>query len=237
MTAFSEDDRMTPDPQHSVIEDAVSDAILAYFDEALDAQELPAPRPTLWASINERLIPRNVIPLSQRRRPATARRLSMHWLVAASLVMMSITGIAYVLTAHTIKSRRQQVQQQASTVAPLRRGSQTPSTALPTTTSVTDASVRTSSLSNTRQSYDQAIAQLQATLQEKQNQLDPETVRTVEKNLRIIDDAIRQSRAALARDPMNGFLNRQLNSAQAMKITLLRNVVLLSLATSVEMRS
>lgn len=52
-------------------------------------------------------------------------------------------------------------------------------------------------------------------------------MRVIEHNLAIIDAAIAQSRAALAKDPASGFLNDQLNSALDQKVELLRTVALL----------
>jgi hypothetical protein len=44
----------------------------------------------------------------------------------------------------------------------------------------------------------------------------------VEENLRVIDDAIDEARAALARDPANGFLYRHLDRTMTKKLDLLR---------------
>jgi len=53
----------------------------------------------------------------------------------------------------------------------------------------------------------------------------------IEQNLRIIDAAVKQSRAALARDPKSGFLADQLNNALDKKVELLRTVALLPSST------
>ncbi len=53
------------------------------------------------------------------------------------------------------------------------------------------------------------------------------TVLVIEQSLKIIDAAVRQSRAALARDPNSGFLADQLNHALDKKVELLRTVALL----------
>ena len=51
--------------------------------------------------------------------------------------------------------------------------------------------------------------------------LDPRTAAIMETNLKVIDDAIAQSKAALAQDPASRFLNNQLNSALGKKLELL----------------
>lgn len=71
------------------------------------------------------------------------------------------------------------------------------------------------------------IASLQNTLRQRRNQLDPETVKVVEDNLKLIDLAVEQAKAALRKDPASGFLNEQLDGALQKKVELLRTVALL----------
>lgn len=75
--------------------------------------------------------------------------------------------------------------------------------------------------------YGDAIARLQNVITQRRRELDPATVTVIEQSLKIIDSAVRQSRAALARDPKSGFLTDQLNHALDKKIELLRTVALL----------
>jgi hypothetical protein len=49
----------------------------------------------------------------------------------------------------------------------------------------------------------------------------------VRRNLAIIDQAIRESRVALAADPQSGFLLEQLDRAYGRKVGLLRRLTLL----------
>ena len=70
--------------------------------------------------------------------------------------------------------------------------------------------------------YDEAIADLQQTLQDGRAQLDPQTVRILEANLDAIDKAIDQCRQALAADPANLYLHNHLAEARQRKLALLR---------------
>jgi hypothetical protein len=79
--------------------------------------------------------------------------------------------------------------------------------------------------------YDREIARLRALVEERRGDLDSATVAVIEKNLRVIDDAIAQSRAALARDPRSGFLTEQLTNALDRKVELLRTAALLPART------
>ena len=70
--------------------------------------------------------------------------------------------------------------------------------------------------------YDDAIADLEQTLEAGRTRLDSATVRILEENLASIDRAIDQSRRALAADPANIYLNRHLADARQRKLSLLR---------------
>jgi len=76
--------------------------------------------------------------------------------------------------------------------------------------------------------YDRAIAELQRTLDEGRQGLDPETVRVLEQNLAAIDRAIEQCRRALDTDPSNVYLNTHLAEARQRKLLLLRRATALS---------
>jgi hypothetical protein len=78
-----------------------------------------------------------------------------------------------------------------------------------------------------RQTYDSEITTLRAALDSRRGQLNPSTVAVIEQNLRVIDEAIRQSRAALAKDPNSSLLNDQLDRTLAKKTGLLRAAALL----------
>lgn len=70
--------------------------------------------------------------------------------------------------------------------------------------------------------YVAAIAEMQRALDHDRTKLSPETVRILERNLAVIDRAIAESRAALARDPGDPELGRMILSAYGQKLELLR---------------
>lgn len=72
--------------------------------------------------------------------------------------------------------------------------------------------------------YDEAVADLEAILGSMRDRLAPETVRTLEENLAIIDRAIADSREALLADPANEHLHRHLATSMQTKLDLLRMV-------------
>jgi hypothetical protein len=79
--------------------------------------------------------------------------------------------------------------------------------------------------------YGREIALLQNIVKQRKTQLDSSTVAVIQKNLDIIDAAIRQSRAALARDPASRMLNQQLTHALDKKVELLRTAAMLPVST------
>jgi len=76
--------------------------------------------------------------------------------------------------------------------------------------------------------YDAAVTDLERVLREQRERLDPRTVVVLERNLRVIDDAIREAREALATDPANALLNAHLAGARQRKLDLLRRAALIT---------
>ncbi len=79
--------------------------------------------------------------------------------------------------------------------------------------------------------YGKEIQMLQNIVSQRRAQLDSSTVAIIERNLQIIDAAIAQSRAALARDPASHMLDQQLTHALDMKVELLRTAAMLPAST------
>jgi hypothetical protein len=72
------------------------------------------------------------------------------------------------------------------------------------------------------QSFRPTVNELTAALTASRGKLAPETVARVERNLRLIDDAIGEVRDALARDPGNAALVQMLTTTYRQKVDLLR---------------
>jgi Putative zinc-finger len=79
--------------------------------------------------------------------------------------------------------------------------------------------------------YGKEIQMLQNIVSQRRAQLDSSTVAIIERNLQIIDAAIAQSRAALARDPASHMLDQQLTHALDKKVELLRTAAMLPAST------
>jgi hypothetical protein len=79
--------------------------------------------------------------------------------------------------------------------------------------------------------YSKEIEMLQRIVTDRKTQLDSATVMIIERNLQIIDRAIEQSKAALARDPASRLLSGQLTHALDKKVELLRRAAMLPVNT------
>jgi anti-sigma factor RsiW len=77
-----------------------------------------------------------------------------------------------------------------------------------------------------------SVAALEQTLARNRSRLDTGTVRVIEKNLAIIDRAIRDAQSALAADPANAYLNQHLAQETRRKLELLRQAATLAAARS-----
>jgi hypothetical protein len=80
-------------------------------------------------------------------------------------------------------------------------------------------------------SYSEVLDELTVTLRAQRGALAPETVATLERTLRIIDEAIAEARAALAADPGNDALLDVLSANYEQKVQLLRRASELSART------
>ena len=93
------------------------------------------------------------------------------------------------------------------------------------------ASGSLASRSATEAVYNKEIVMLQAIMSWRKADLDPATAAIIDKNLKIIDTAIAQSKAALRRDSASSMLTDQLSHALDKKVDLLRTAAMLPAST------
>lgn len=210
------------------------------------AAALPPIEPSrdLWAGIAAR-IEAPVVPLNVTAERAIATRrvfVSRRWLAAAAaaLVVASV-GATYTVMRVSGSGAPQQVATTSTsqTSAPIASEPAPSSTTIPSNVAST---LVTSPVGATARNvardenvapnlpgvttYDSEIRSLRAVLR-RRTDLDTATVAVIEKSLRVIDDAIAQSRTALARDPQSRLLGDQLTRALDQKVELLRTAILL----------
>lgn len=106
------------------------------------------------------------------------------------------------------------------------RGGRVPGT--PNARAFPVASAETARLAELEKQYDQVTAELLAAINARRDSLPPETVATVEEDLRSIDEALGRLRTALVTDPTDPGLNHLLASTHQKKVNALRQVVRLA---------
>ncbi|HZH80344.1 MAG TPA: zf-HC2 domain-containing protein [Gemmatimonadales bacterium] len=166
------------------------------------------PAADLWPGIAEHI---GVVSLSARREGGARRRLSvtMPQLAAAAVVLVLFSA--------------------GSVWLALRNQPTPPPTPLAPGTTAAMSSVGMSPLDARTAA---SVAALEQTLARNRSRLDTGTVRVIQKNLAIIDRAIRDAQSALAADPANAYLNQHLAKETRRKLELLRQAATLATARS-----
>jgi anti-sigma factor RsiW len=215
------------------------------------------PSRDLWSGIASRIdAPVVALDDARQPRAAASRRAWLRPSLAAAALVLVTAGVTHYFTRASFDSQdlttgRGQPSRVAQVGTP---GGTQPGAAVPSSstdslgafeTSVpegeTSASRHTPTAANpaaqlasavpvmkeTQPVYDQEITKLRAIVKERRSQLDPSTIAVLEQSIAVIDSAIAQSRAALAKDPASGFLATQLNHSLEKKVELLRTAALL----------
>ena len=173
---------------------------------SMTAAKLPPLTPSrdLWAGIAER-IETPVVALNPSGETSAHRATRPRWrgawmaLAAAGLVAVTAT-VTYEVTS------RSSARTQTVAVKP----------ALP------DSPLTPAANRSIEQTYDAEIARLREIVNQRSTRLEPATVEVLEKNLKVIDEAIAQCTDALRSDPGSRFLIESLNDALESKVLLLR---------------
>ena len=172
--------------------------IRAVLDRALALPREIEPPADLYAGIRERIRAPRIAPVGQ----GFPRRAYV-WLAAAAVLLIIASSA---VTTLILRGGDQPV----ATGHDEQRGGDTLGGA---------AAFRTVS-----DEYDRMDRDLAATLAAQREKLLPETIEKVERNLAIIDQAIREIRQALAEDPNNKALQQLLKASYGQKAALLRQV-------------
>jgi len=215
----------------------------------IDASNLPELETSrnLWEGVARR-IDAPVIPLRSAETERFGR--GSRWprwaaMAAAAAVLIALTSTStYLITVHS----RTAVTNTANVPRPALGSTQLPNraseTRVATVTSAPDSArsatpvaepkatrgtttVHLVSKRSAEQVYSSEIARLRTIVDRRRAQLDPVTISVIERNLKVIDDAIAQCRLALAKDPASRFLMESLNNALETKVELLRTATML----------
>lgn len=179
------------------------------------AAKLPVLEPSrdLWPGIEARLGTQVVDINRHAARKPRAIVVSTRMLAsAAAVLMMATAGTTYLV----LRDRAPAAAEGMIAADPLGQP-------------VQEGLVRNASLAVGREfgAYTQQIDDLQGAIAERRSRLDPATIAVIERNLRVIDAAIEESKQALAKDPASPLLTALLSEALASKVRLLRRAALL----------
>jgi hypothetical protein len=168
-----------------------------------------APSRDLWSGIAAR-IEAPVVALPTSAAAAAPQRAALPWrrlAIAASLLVVTTAGITY-----TIVHR--------NNAAELAANNDSLAVAVP----MSSTPVEPVSTLSAEQTFDREIGALRKIVDERRKELDPATAAVLDKNLKVIDAAIAESKAALAKDPASAFLMDMLTHAYDSKLQLMRGV-------------
>jgi hypothetical protein len=183
------------------------------------AAELPALSPSrdLWSGIASR-IEAPVVALPTRLANGDATTLApaaqLPWrrlAIAASLLIVATAGVTWSIVKHGSFAELAARSDSATVEAPLAGAPVEPVSLQPPGQTA-------------EQTFDKEIGAMREIIDERRKELDPVTVGVLRKNLKLIDAAIAESKAALAKDPASAFLMDRLTHAYDTKLQLLRGV-------------
>jgi hypothetical protein len=220
----------------------------------IDASNLPtlAPSRDLWEGISQRtdapVIPLHAGVTEHGAAPIPRWRRWASMSAAAALLMAATAASTYYLT---IRIRGANSASTVATRSPVvsDTGRVMPESTVVATVAVVDSTNRTAPASkqtgraanppvaasvrlvstkpSAEQVYTTEITRLHAIVERRRGQLDPVTIGVIERNLKVIDDAIAQCKLALTKDPASRFLMESLNNALENKVQLLRTATML----------
>ena len=189
---------------------------------ARSAAQLPALTPSrdLWSGIEARIqapvvaLPTRVAHDDAAREllaaPVEAPPAGLPWrrlAIAASVLIAATAGITYSL-----------VKQNAAPEVASASDSATVEAKLPA------VPVQPVSAQSAEQTFDREIGAMRNIIDQRRGDLDSATIAVLQKNLKVIDAAIAESKAALAKDPASAFLMDRLTHAYDTKLQLLSGV-------------
>jgi hypothetical protein len=208
--------------------DACDSIVADLLDIRQQAANLPTLTPSrdLWSGIESRIqteiveFPRTPMPgevlavvataspqtADHRPQPGLGNRGRAGWRIAAaaSLLVAATAGITW-----SIASRAGTASQfTTDSLASVNSGLAVPVSATPM-----------------EESYDREISDLRRLVDEHRADMDSVTAAVLDRNLKVIDEAIAESKAALESSPESAFLLGRLNDAYATKLRTLRGVV------------
>ena len=198
------------------------DALRSMLQSTTDLPKSVLPDDDLWPDLKRALETRKVVALPSTAvrsdaPPVTAQREAGRWrtrglLAAAAVVLVTASSAITTLVVR----RSDQARSIAIALDSVPRASRARSALLPV------------GFRQAEMEYNRTIEELQLAVNTQRSRLSPETIRTVDHSLAVVDSAITEARAALLADPNNGMLVDLLSASYQRKLDLLRRTSELS---------
>lgn len=175
---------------------------------AAPAYEGTLPDRDLWPAIQSGIDARREVAFTPRASMPAGRRLfTLRELIAASVACAAVVG-GVVYAAVSMRTL----------AAPVPVAVEAPRPAM-----VTSARALPSVSERAGVVFDQAVGDLERVLADGRDKLEPRTLKVIEDNLKIIDRALAEARAAIAADPANAYLTAQVAANMRRKLEILRS--------------
>jgi len=185
-----------------------------------DASGLPKsvlPPDDLWIDLRKSLEDRKEIVLPSSRGLAESsagstisRRSSGQMIALLAIAAVVLIILSSGITALVLRNRDTRSYANDATPTRIEPGPTSPRAVLP------------AGFRQTENEFNRTIEELQLAVDTQRNQLSPETIRTVDRSLAVVDSAITEARAALLADPNNQMLVDLLSATYQRKLDLLR---------------
>jgi len=171
------------------------------------------PPEDIWSELRNWLEERKEVVLPTSRRVADRESRSIHARRPSGRMVAVLAAAAVILivlssgiTALVLRNGTREMAGSGATLTP----AQAPSIVLP------------AGFRQTENEFNRTIEELQQAVDTQRGQLSPETIRTVDRSLAVVDSAIAEARAALLADPNNQMLVDLLSASYQRKLDLLR---------------
>lgn len=200
-----------------------------------EARALPTLTPSrdLWAGIEARIAARSEARSEARIEARSEARSEPRWFAAPAL-RYAAAAAALVVTTATVTwklANDRNAPPMVATVPPSAANPGDASNAIDDSTGDRLVRIRAAGYEDGFANIGLEIQTLQTLLDQRRSKLDSATIEVVERNLKLIDTAIAESRAAFLRDPASQFLASQLARSYNTKLTLLRATATMPMGT------
>ena len=170
------------------------------------------PPEDVWSELRKSLEERKEVVLPTSRRVANGESRSIHTRRPSGRMVAALAAAAVILV----------VLSSGITALVLRNGTREMSGSGALTPAQAPSIVLPAGFRQTENEFNRTIEELQQAVDAQRGQLSPETIRTVDRSLAVVDSAIAEARAALLADPNNQMLVDLLSASYQRKLDLLR---------------